>query len=113
MGMNGYILSTILAMAAATVISRAAPFLFLGRWAKHPAVRFLGKATPPVILTLLVLYCLKGVSPMVPPYGLPEAVALALTVGLHLKWRNALLSIGAGTGVYMAFVQSGIMSAVI
>lgn len=111
--MNGYILSAILAMAAATVVSRAAPFLFLGRWATHPVVRFLGKATPPVILTLLVLYCLKGVTPAVPPYGLPEVVALAVTVGLHLKWKNALISIGAGTGVYMALVQSGIMSAVI
>jgi branched-subunit amino acid transport protein AzlD len=28
-------------------------------------------------------------------------------------WRNALLSIGAGTGVYMALVQSGIMSVAI
>lgn len=111
--MNGYILSAILAMAAATVISRAAPFLFLGRWATHPAVRFLGRATPPVILTLLVLYCLKEVSPTMPPYGLPEVVALALTVGLHLKWRNALLSIGVGTGAYMALVQSGIISAVL
>lgn len=109
--MNGYIIGAILAMAAATVISRAAPFLFLGRFATRPAVRFLGRATPPVILTLLVLYCLKGVSPTTPPYGLPEAVALAVTVGLHLRWGNALLSIGAGTGVYMTLVQSGVMSA--
>jgi branched-subunit amino acid transport protein AzlD len=111
--MNVYILSAILAMAAATVVSRAAPFLFLGRWATRPAVRFLGKATPPVILTLLVLYCLKGVSPTVSPYGLPEAVALSLTVGLHLAWRNALVSIGAGTGAYMALVQSGVISGLI
>jgi branched-subunit amino acid transport protein AzlD len=87
--------------------------LFLGHFATHPVVRFLGKATPPVILTLLVLYCLKGVVPTVPPYGLPEGLALALTVGLHLKWRNALLSIGAGTGLYMALVQSGIISTLV
>jgi branched-subunit amino acid transport protein AzlD len=106
--MNTYILTAILAMAAATVVSRAAPFLFLGRFAGRPAVRFLGRATPPVILTLLVLYCLKDVPLMAPPHGLPEAVALAVTVGLHLVWRNALVSICVGTGVYMAIVQGGL-----
>lgn len=109
--MNAAILGTILAMAAATVISRAAPFLFLGRFANRPSVRFIGRATPPVILTLLVLYCLKDVSLVRPPYGLPEAIALAVTVGLHLKWRNALVSICVGTGVYMAIVQSGLFAA--
>ena len=105
--MNSYILTAIIAMAAATVISRAAPFLFLGRFAGRPAVRFLGRATPPVILTLLVLYCLKDVPLAAAPHGLPEAIALALTVGLHLVWRNALVSICVGTGVYMVIVQGG------
>lgn len=108
--MNGYVMAAIFAMAGATFISRAAPFLFLGRFADSPAVRYIGRGTPPVILTLLVLYCLKGVDMTVAPYGLPEAVALAVTVALHGLWRNALLSIGAGTGVYMAIVQSGILT---
>ena len=108
--MNAYILSAIFAMAAVTVISRAAPFLFLGRFASRPAVRFLGRATPPVILTLLVLYCLKDVPLTAPPHGLPEAIALAVTVGLHLLWRNALISICAGTGAYMAILQSGLFA---
>lgn len=107
--MNGYVIGVILAMAAVTVISRAAPFLFLGRFADHPAVRCIGRGTPPVILTLLVLYCLKGVQVWVPPHGLPEGIALALTIGLHLAWRNALISIGAGTAAYMVLVQTGFL----
>ncbi len=110
--MTAYVMGVILAMAAATVVSRAAPFLFLGRFAEHRAVRYIGRSTPPVILTLLVLYCLKGVEVWVPPHGLPEAIALAVTVGLHLAWRNALISIGCGTAAYMAIVQTGVLAAV-
>lgn len=107
--MNVYVISAILAMAAATVVSRAAPFLFLGRVAERPPVRYVGTATPPIIVTLLVLYCLKDISLASAPYGLPEGIALALTIGLHFLWRNALVSIGCGTAVYMAIVQTGVL----
>ncbi|MCG8509090.1 MAG: AzlD domain-containing protein [Rhodospirillales bacterium] len=107
--MNGYVIAAIFAMAAVTFPVRAAPFLFLERFARHRAVRYVGRGTPPVILTLLVLYCLKGVSVLVPPHGLPEAIALIVTIGLHLSFRNALVSIGAGTGAYMVLVQTGIL----
>jgi branched-subunit amino acid transport protein AzlD len=103
-------MGAILAMAAVTFAGRVAPFLFLGRFAQHRAVRYIGRSTPPVILTLLVLYCLKGVDVWVSPHGLPEAIALAVTVGLHLTWRNALVSIGCGTAVYMAIVQTGVLA---
>jgi branched-subunit amino acid transport protein AzlD len=59
-------------------------------------------------MTLLLLYCLKDVSLATAPHGLPEALALAAVVGLHLWRRNALLSIGAGTGLYMFLVQGGV-----
>ena len=109
--MNGYVIGVILAMAAATFVSRVAPFLFLGKFAEHPAVRYIGTATPPVIVTLLVVYCLKDISVVLPPHGIPEAIALALTIGLHFLWRNALISIGCGTAAYMVIVQTGILGA--
>jgi branched-subunit amino acid transport protein AzlD len=108
-GVNGYIWAVIFAMAAATFVSRVAPFVFLGRFAESPAIRFLGRGTPPVILTLLVIYCLKDVAITMAPYGMPEGIALAVTIGLHALFRNALLSIGVGTGTYMAIVQTGIL----
>jgi len=107
--MNGYVIGVYLAMAAVTILCRAAPFLFLGKYAEHPVLRYMGRGTPPVILTLLVLYCLKDVEVMAPPHGLPEGIALAVTIGLHLALRNALLSIGAGTAVYMLLVQTGLL----
>jgi len=41
---------------------------------------------------------------------LPEAVALAAVIGLHLAFGNALISIDAGTGIYMALVQARIVT---
>lgn len=113
MGVILYVVAAIAVMAAATLLCRAAPFLFLGRYADRPAVRYIGRGVPPIVLTLLVVYCLKDVNPRIAPHGLPEAVALAVTIGLHLTWRNALVSIVAGTAAYMALVQTGIMSSLI
>ena len=38
-------------------------------------------------------------------HGLPEILAVAMVVLLHLWKKNTLLSIGLGTGFYMLFVQ--------
>ena len=111
--MTGYVVSAILVMGAATVLCRAAPFLFLGRYADRPAVRHIGRGVPPIVLTLLVLYCLKGIDLRAVPYGLPEAIALAATIGLHLAWRNALISICAGTALYMVLVQTGVIASLL
>lgn len=39
------------------------------------------------------------------PFGAPEALALACVAGLHLWKKNTLLSIGAGTTLYMVLIQ--------
>jgi branched-subunit amino acid transport protein AzlD len=39
------------------------------------------------------------------PYGLPELIAAAVVIVLHLWRRNTLLSIAVGTFVYMVLVQ--------
>ena len=54
---------------------------------------------------LLVIYCLKGVTLTTAPYGIPELIGVAVTAALHLWRRNTLLSIAAGTVVYMVLVQ--------
>lgn len=100
----------ILAMAAATMITRFLPFWLPARWLQNRLVDALKKGLPAVILLLLVVYCLKDTSWQKAPWGLPEAISLALVVGLHLWQRNALLSIGAGTALYMVLVQTGILN---
>ena len=56
-------------------------------------------------MAMLVVYCLKGVSFLSAPYGIPEAIAVAVVVGLYIWKRSTLLSILAGTLCYMALVQ--------
>ncbi|MEG1541494.1 MAG: AzlD domain-containing protein, partial [Oscillospiraceae bacterium] len=60
---------------------------------------------PAAMMGLLVVYCLRNVSLSASPHGIPELLAIAVVALLH-KWKgNTLLSIGAGTAVYMLLVQ--------
>ena len=100
-------LLTIGAVMLATVITRFLPFiLFSGGRRRFAAVDYLGKVLPAAAIGLLVVYCLKGVRFDASPYGIPEAVAIAVIAALHLWKKNALLSIGGGTAVYMLLVQT-------
>lgn len=105
-----YLLLAIAVMAAATFATRAASFLLLRSHSRHPLVLHLGRYLPPAAMTLLVMYSLKDVSVLEPPYGLPHWLASAATAAIHLWRRNALLSIAAGTGLFMWLQQSGILS---
>ena len=93
-------------MALVTLALRAIPFLVFGKGKKvHPAVTYLGKVLPYAIIGMLVVYCLKSTTFLHAPYGIPELIASALVVGLHVWKRNTLLSVGTGTVCYMLLVQ--------
>ncbi|MCB1852446.1 MAG: AzlD domain-containing protein [Gammaproteobacteria bacterium] len=104
----GYLVEVILVMALATFATRATPFLLLHRRADHPLLIFLGRYTPPAIMTILVIYSLGSVDFIEPPHGAAELIATLLTFAAHLLWRHALLSIAAGTAFYMYALQSGL-----
>jgi len=103
-------MAIVLAMAAATQLTRFLPFWLPSRWLDYPLVRTLKAGLPAAILLLLVVYSLKGTSLDQPPWGLPEALSLGLVIGLHLWRRNALLSIAGGTALYMAMVQTNLLN---
>ena len=99
-------LGIILAVAAGTQLTRWLSFVLFPDKKEPPQFAlYLGKVLPPAMMGLLVAYCLKDVSVSAPPYGIPELIALAAVVGLHLWRRNVLLSIGGGTVVYMLLMQ--------
>jgi len=57
-------------MAAATALTRFLPFVIFGRGRKPPEIiRYLGRALPPAMLTLLVVYCLRGMNSPPSPSG--------------------------------------------
>ena len=93
-------------MALVTMLLRFLPFLIFGENRKTPKlITYLGRVLPYAIMGMLVVYCLKGVTPLAYPYALPELLACAAVVLLHIWKRNTLLSIGVGTVFYMVLVQ--------
>ena len=68
-------------------------------------MRYLGQVLPYAVTGLLVVYCLRSVSVLRAPFGLPELAALAVIAAAHLWKKNTLLSLLAGTATYMLMVQ--------
>ena len=96
----------ILVVAACTFLTRFLPFALFGGGKEVPAlVKTLGDLLPPAVIAILVVYCLKGVSFMVPPHGFPEFISVGIVALLHIWKRNNLLSIGGGTLLYMVLIQ--------
>lgn len=99
-------LITVALCVVGTMATRFLPFILFSSKRPTPRyVQYLGKALPAAIYAMLVVYCLKNVSIIGGSHGLPELIALAAVVGLHLWKRNTILSIAMGTVVYMALVQ--------
>lgn len=100
------LLITIALLALGIMITRFAPFLLFPAGKPTPKyIRYLGNVLPSAMFGLLVVYCLKNVSLFAPSYGIPELIALAVVVALHLWRRQMLLSIAGGTVCYMLLVQ--------
>lgn len=104
MSTSVYTAVLIAVMAAVTMLLRWLPFLIFH---KHTPsyILYLGKVLPAAIIGMLVIYCLKDVYVLRSPYGLPELMAGAATVGIHVWKRNSLVSILYGTIVYMILIQ--------
>ena len=97
---------TIAICALGTMLTRFLPF-FVFREGKEtpPLVSYLGAALPSAIFAMLVVYSLRSVDVLTGSHGLPEAIAILITVGLHLWKRQMFLSIAGGTLCYMLLVQ--------
>ena len=97
---------TIAMCVLGTMATRFLPFLIFSEKRPTPRyVQYLGRALPAAIFGMLVVYCLRNVDLTAGVHGLPELIAIALTVALHLWKRQMLLSIAGGTVCYMLLVQ--------
>ena len=98
---------TIAVCTAATMLTRFLPFLIFSSKDQQPpeVVQYLGRVLPAAIFGMLIVYCLKGVSLTSGSHGIPEAIAIGVTVALH-KWKHqTLASIAGGTLCYVLLVQ--------
>lgn len=96
---------TIAVVVLGTMLTRFLPFLiFPDTKTPPPYILYLGKVLPYAVIGLLVVYSLKDAFGGT-YYGLPEMISILCIIVLH-KWKkNTLLSIGAGTVLYMFLVQ--------
>ncbi|NCN72254.1 MAG: AzlD domain-containing protein [Betaproteobacteria bacterium] len=107
---TSYALGVLAAMAAVTFGLRALPFLAARFLQSHPLVQRLGRFLPLAIMTLLLVHTLVGSARENPSGPWAELAAVATVVALQRWRRQPLLSILAGTALYVALRNIGISS---
>lgn len=100
---------SVLLILIASVITfglRAVPFiLFRGTRRMPSLVKKITDLLPPAIMAVLVVYCLKGSFVNIGTDSLASGIAVLAVIGIHLWKRNTLLSVFAGTGIYMLCIR--------
>lgn len=103
--MKHEILAVVL-ISAVTILIRFLPFIIFRDSTQVPeSITYLGKALPGAVMGMLVIYCLKDVSFLAPPYGIPELICAALTAGAYLWKKDTSFSVVIGTVLYMILIQ--------
>ena len=104
---TGGILLAVLVSAVCTFTLRALPFLaFNGERSMPLWLDKLGQVLPAAIMAVLIVYCLKDVGSDLRGTALPKGIAVAV-VAVNYKWKhNTLISIAAGTALYMVLLRT-------
>lgn len=104
---------TFLVVVLGTVLTRFTPYIAFPEGRRIPGyVKYLGKVLAPAVFGLLVIYCLRDVHILTPggTHGIPELISLAV-VAVSFVWkRSMVLSMAAGTVLYMVLVQQIMIS---
>jgi branched-subunit amino acid transport protein AzlD len=95
----------VVVVSVVTISLRFLPFLLFGGKETPEFIVYLGRILPYAIMGMLIVYCLKGITFLKAPYGIPECAASILVIGLHIWKRNTLISIIGGTICYMLLIQ--------
>ncbi|MGW1270851.1 branched-chain amino acid transporter permease [Streptomyces sp. NPDC002491] len=102
---TGYTIAAVLVAAAVTWTLRALPFAALTPLRESGAVQYLSTRMPAGVMLILVVYCLHDL-PVTETRAPAPLAALAVTIGLHLWRRNALLSILGGTATHVILAST-------
>lgn len=91
----------IFSVALVTFLLRATPFLLGQKLNMSKNLFYLEMYLPASIMLILVIYSVKDSGFDKYPYGIFEIISICLVAILHIKYRNALLSIIGGTLFYI------------
>lgn len=101
---NAFLMIFVIALVTAAL--RFLPFLIFDNGRPVPEfINYLGRVLPYSIMAMLIVYCLKNVSVVKAPFGIPEFISVFLVAILHIWKRNTLVSIIGGTVCYMLLIQ--------
>jgi len=102
----GNSLLIIFVIAALTFGARVFPYAVFSRGGKTPEIiAYIGNILPPAVMIMLVVYCLKNVSPLEWPHGIPEFASAAAVALLYKFTKNILIAMVGGTVLYMVLIQ--------
>lgn len=97
---------TALLISGGLILTRFIVFWLLPPSKKPPLfVEYLGKVLPAAAIALILVYSLKDTQLTSFPYGIPEIIGVLVVVLIHKWQRNTLLSVIAGTAIYMLLIQ--------
>ena len=103
---NTFIILALITSGVVTFAIRLFPFLVLRNQTKlSNRMQFISAVLTQAIITILVVYCLKDISFINAPFGIPELIAVAIVVLLQWWKENTLLSIFVPTVIYMVLLQ--------
>ena len=101
----GYLMLVFIAMAAVTFAERALPFAASKWLQKQRWVRNLGDFLPLAIMVLLTVHAATDAAVARNAAPTPEVVSIAFAFALQWVLKNPLVSIFAGTALYVAWVN--------
>lgn len=81
--------------------TRLFPFALFSNREPPPLLKFIEKYIPPMIMAILLIYCLKDVDFSTQPFGIPHIAGLFVTITTYLWKNNSMVSIFGGTIIFM------------
>lgn len=100
-----YLAAGIAVAAGITFALRGLPFLMKNRIGESRLLADVGRWMPLGAIAILLVYCLEAIDFGASSHGVPELAGVAATVAVHLRWRNAVASIVAGTTVCLVLAN--------
>ncbi len=97
-------LVTIGACAICMFALRYVPFVLFKGDAVPQMVKKLGAALPPAIMATLVVYCVRSTEWLEMSSVVPVIAGVLSTALVHIWKKNTILSVFAGTAVYMILI---------
>lgn len=93
-------------IAITTATTRGLPYLLFAKKGPPQIIVYLGTVLPAAIMTILVVYCLRGTKFTVYPYGIAEVISVFIVAVMQFRSKNTLVSIFTGTACYMILIRT-------